>query len=210
MKFRVRKIRQSTFTRDFFTLLGQTEAGGHYEPRNRKHVAWVRECIASLYGQGCIFLACYCGKHPAGFIIIDIPRGLPGFDYGMRSEIAALAVHPEYRRKGVASLLLKQAARLAKSRKLPCLYVTTYSRSRIALACYRNSTRLRRENLARTGGELALNAGGYRCLLPTREPEFCTWGVWLPRRDTVQTDESCCERHTDQGTTSNFPLPLKR
>ena len=75
---------------------------------------WVREYNCIRYGEGCYSVVALVDNFPAGFISV-YPRKLPEpFHEFCDAYIEVIEVHKEYRRRGIATELIKLAEAWAK------------------------------------------------------------------------------------------------
>jgi GNAT superfamily N-acetyltransferase len=119
----------------FFDLMGEVEAGSHFDPANEEHAAWLRERIGRHRGNSVRFYGLY-GDHadPLGIIGILIEDYI-NIDWRL-GYITDLGVIAQHRKHGFGSRLLQFAVELAKRERCYCLYVDTYAGSSDNVAFY--------------------------------------------------------------------------
>lgn len=111
----------------FFELLGEVEAGRHFDKANPEHVAWLADRIHKHYGRGTRFFGLYDGDRPVGIVglLVDTYLNTP-WSLGY---ITDLGIVPDSRGKGYGSQLMDFVAEEAKRQNCYCVYVDTYAGS---------------------------------------------------------------------------------
>jgi GNAT superfamily N-acetyltransferase len=134
----IRELTQHDLTSTFFDLFAEVECGTHFHADNPRHVAWLRNRIATHIARGTRFYSLYSpSEDPFGFVGVLIEESLNGAEcLGPRAEILDIGVVPEHRRKGHGAELLAHAEALAKSAGAYSLYVATWAGSHEAIAFY--------------------------------------------------------------------------
>lgn len=118
----------------FFGLMGEVEAGRHFDPASAEHVAWLRDCISKHYGHGTRFFGLYDGEKPLGILGLRIETYLnTPWSLGF---ITDLGVFAELRGRGYGSRLLDFATEEARRQNCYCLYVDTYAANHRNVALY--------------------------------------------------------------------------
>lgn len=106
---------------------------------NPDHELWLRRRINRHYQRGAMFYAYHeIGQEDAyGIIAVlheEAPPGIPAL--GARAEVLDIGVSKRHRRKGIGSILLRQAEKIARSRGAYCLFMLTYAEDYDVIAFY--------------------------------------------------------------------------
>jgi ribosomal protein S18 acetylase RimI-like enzyme len=126
------------FLRDFLALVIELECGRHYDPTNNQHVEWLPRRVGALYALGGKAICLYLDDgSPVGFIFVIHDPGLEQAScFGKKATIAMFGLTPEFRGKGMGSLLLREAENFVRQSGGECLYVDTYADNTDAIRYY--------------------------------------------------------------------------
>jgi GNAT superfamily N-acetyltransferase len=133
----IHEVDRGTFTREFFDLMAEVECGEHFDPGRADHVQWLHDRIALRFACGARFFASYLDSAPLGFTAVQVEPAMAGVSFtGQYSEIVAIGVRREHRRRGHGSRLIEHSTRFAREQGAYCLYVTTYAGAHDVIAFY--------------------------------------------------------------------------
>ena len=134
----IREISSAELRRDFFSLLGELEAGPSFDQTIPSHASWLDRRVAARELLGARTLAAYTSAGEGiGFIAFLLDQGPPGLvSFGHKVEILDLGLLPQHRGHGVGARLLASAEEHARNGKFYCLVVATYARQHRAIAFY--------------------------------------------------------------------------
>jgi len=119
----------------FFDLMGEVEAGRHFDPANPEHVAWLRKRIGRHRGNDVRFYGLYADDGTPLGIIGMLIEDYINIDWRL-GYITDLGVFARHRKQGCGSRLLDFAAELARQERCYCVYVDTYAGSSDNVAFY--------------------------------------------------------------------------
>jgi ribosomal protein S18 acetylase RimI-like enzyme len=133
----IRELDHDTFVREFFDLMAEVECGDHFDRSSDSHAGWLDNRITMRFACGARFFARYVDGAPVGFTAITVEPRMDGVPYtGQYSEVVAIGVLAEHRRRGHGSRLLELSERHAREQGAYCLYVATYGGSRDTIRFY--------------------------------------------------------------------------
>jgi ribosomal protein S18 acetylase RimI-like enzyme len=133
----IMEIHESDFD-VFFDLMGEVECGNQFNAGNPDHVEWLKKKIAEYFYRGARFFAYYLdNRTPVGFATLLIDRQL--FHFDQKSELLAIGVFPEFRKKGYGTELLKHAEEISRQSGVYCMFMATYAGAQQVISFYGKS-----------------------------------------------------------------------
>ena len=122
----------------FLSLMAEVECGNHFNHSNPHHIKWLKKRISIHYFRGTRFFGMYDKNDtPLGFCGVLIEEGAEGVNcQTQKSELVAIGICNEFRRKGLGSVLLKYAEDFSKDAGVYCMFMSTYAGAYNVIAYY--------------------------------------------------------------------------
>lgn len=122
----------------FYDLMAEVECGNHFNADNPDHIKWLKKRISIYYYRGTRFFAMFDETGiPLGVCGVLIEEGAEGVNcQAQKSELVAIGISKEHRRKGLGSVLLKYAEDFSKNAGVYCMFMSTYAAAYNVIAYY--------------------------------------------------------------------------